>query len=232
VKSRYPSAPVVVFVFLVAVMMVPRVSAGESKTDDSFDQKHQVGVRLGVWANGGETPPKTFEIPEFSYRVDTDISSANVYLEGYAAYRLYSMGLLEFSVGFANRGDVNVQDGGREYFGNLILYPIMLQLKNYLPMPGASKFRPYVTVGGGIYYGRNSVQFTNDAYYAYTEESETDFNYVLGGGIDYQVAGSIALEMNAKYMPINFSKNLILVQDYQAFTITFGVKYLFAGSGE
>ena len=228
-RTTHPILTAAVLVVLIAVLPSASTVAGENDQMDQFDQRHQVGVRLGIWANGGETPPTLFEDPDEFYRVDTDINSANVYFEGVVAYRLYSLGLLEFSLGFVNRGDVNVRDGSREYFGSLIFYPILLQWRQYLPLTGDGKLRPYVSVGGGIYYGRNSVQFTNDAYYAFTEESQTDFSYVLGGGVDYRIANSIALELNAKYMPIDFSKNLILIRDYQAFTVTFGVKYLFTG---
>lgn len=201
-----------------------------SEADTAFDARHQAGVRIGVWANEGDTPPARVE--DLAGNVlETDINSANIYLEAYGAYRLFSRGLVEVSVGFANRGDVNLQDLGREYFGNLILYPMLVQFKYYLPQLSRN-LRPYVGVGGGIYYGRHSVQFTNDVYFTFNEVSGTDINYVLSGGFDWPVSHSIALGLDAKYMPINFGKGLIEVTDYNALTITFGVKYLFKSSGK
>lgn len=220
---------VAILICVAAISVAPH-RAIASEPDTAFDIRHQAGVRIGVWANNGDTPPARVE-DGFGNVLETDINSANIYLEAFGAYRLFSRGLLEVSVGFANRGDVNLQDAGREYFGNLILYPMLVQFKYYLPQP-ASSFRPYVGIGGGIYYGRHSVQFTNDVYFTFNEASGTDLNYVLSGGVDMPVSNSIALGLDAKYMPIKFGKGLIEVTDYNALTVTFGFKYLFKSSGK
>jgi hypothetical protein len=212
-------------VFSLVLLAVPCVFAQEQ---NSFERKHQVGARLGVWANGGDSPPGFYEAPGLQFR--SDINDANVYFEGFGAYRLFSQAMVELSFGFVNRGDISLIEGEREYYGSLVLYPILLQFKYGLPSPGG-KLYPYVAVGGGFYYGRNSVQFTNDVFFSLNQTSETDFNYVLSGGIDWPLAGSVGAEINVKYMPINFSKDLFLVRDYQAFAVSFGIKYLFT-SGE
>lgn len=220
-----------VLVFIcVAILSVVPLNVRASDTDTAFERRHQAGVRIGVWANNGDLPPSRLEDGSGNV-LETDINSANIYLEGFGAYRLFSRGLLEFSVGFANRGDVNFLEGGREYFGNLILYPILVQFKYYLPRP-AGNFLPYLEAGGGIYYGRHSVQFTNDAYFAFSEVSGTDVNYVVGGGFDWPVSHSIALGLDAKYMPISFGKGLVEITNYRAITVTVGIKYLFKSSGQ
>ncbi len=195
-----------------------------------FERQHQAGIRIGTWVNGGDEPPLQV-IDEFGNELRTDFSKASIYFEGFGAYRISPQFMIELSIGFVNRGDVNFTEGPREYFGNLLLYPMLLQFKWYMPTVNG-KLMPYVFAGGGIYYGRNSVQFTNDIYFAFNEDSETDFSYVLGGGFDWPVASSIGLELNAKYMPVKFGKELVLIKDYQAFTITFGVKYLFTSPGD
>lgn len=230
---RYPLLKRILWILtctcVVAISVAPQ-RALASDADTAFDVRHQAGVRLGIWANNGDTPPARVE-DGFGNVLETDINSANIYFEAFGAYRLFSRGLVEVSVGFSNRGDVNLQDVGREYFGNLILYPMLVQFKYYLPTPTES-FLPYVGVGGGIYYGRHSVQFTNDVYFTFNEVSGTDLNYVLSGGFDWPVSHSIALGLDAKYMPISFGKGLIEVTDYNALTVTFGVKYLFKSSGQ
>ena len=88
-----------------------------------------------------------------------------------------------------------------------------------------------VRAGGGIFYGRHDIQITTGwtAYYRSElgEDSETDFNYVLGGGIDWPVASVVALELSAQYMPVKFSGDLIGIRDYSSLTVTVGAKYLF-----
>ena len=96
-----------------------------------------------------------------------------------------------------------------------------------------SKLFPFVTAGGGVYFGRRSVQFTTDSYAStyggFNDDSQTEFNYVIGGGIDCRISRSIALELQSKYMPIHF-RQLALVENYTALTITIGVKYLYLPS--
>ena len=60
------------------------------------------------------------------------------------------------------------------------------------------------------------------------EASETTFDYVVGGGMDWPVASIVAMDFQVQYMPIDFSEELIGVRDYSSFTITVGVKYLFS----
>jgi hypothetical protein len=200
--------------------------AGESR--EQPDRKYQVGGRLGVWGNRGDLPPATLEDSISLLR--TDIADANIYLEGFGSYRIMPRGLLEFSIGFVNRGDVNLRVSGREYFGNLVLYPILLSFKYYFASPTGSGMRPYLQVGGGLYYGRQGVQFTNDPFFAFNQDSEVTLNYVAGGGLEWPVSGSLALEFNARYMPVNFGEDLVLVQDYQAVTVTAGIVYLFSAT--
>ena len=199
------------------------VIAGE---EVSFDHRHQLGVRLGVWSNQGDTPPDRFVDEDAGVSLRTAIGSANAYFEAVGAYRLFSKGMIELSFGFVSRGDVTLVEQGREYIGSLVMYPMLVSFKYYLPVTINGKFYPYFQLGGGVYYGRHNVQFTNDAWYAYNEDSGTDLNYVIGGGFDWRVASVIGLELNARYMPSEFDKGLILAKDYTALTVTFGVKYL------
>ena len=190
-----------------------------------FSEKHQAGIRLGVWANNGETPTDSAGIFETSFK------DANFYFEGYFAYRLFSQAMLEFSLGIVNRGSVTFQEAGATNVGNVLVYPVLLQLKLYPLASLKAKLQPYLLAGGGLYYGRRSVQFTTSSdvyYYGLAEQSGTDFNYVLGGGLDWPIGATIGLEVGVKYMPIEFSKELQTIRDYDAVAFTVGVKYLYS----
>ena len=209
-------------------LAIPEMVQAEQADADKyllFSEKHQAGIRLGVWANNGETPTDSAGTFETSFK------DANFYFEGYFAYRLFSQAMLEFSLGIVNRGSVTFREAGATNVGNVLVYPVLLQLKLYPLASLKAKLQPYLLAGGGLYYGRRSVQFTTSSdvyYYDLAEQSGTDFNYVLGGGIDWPIATTIGLEAGVKYMPIEFSKGLQTIHDYDAVAFTVGVKYLYS----
>lgn len=190
-----------------------------------FNEKHQAGIRLGVWANNGESPTDSVGISE------TNFKAACFYFEGYFAYRLAPPAMLELSFGIVNRGSVTFKEAGATNVGNVLVHPILLQLKLYPLASLAAKIQPYLLAGGGLYYGRRSLQFTTSSevyYFGLAEQSGTDFNYVLGGGIDWPIGATISLEAGVKYMPIEFPKGLQTIRDYDAVAYTVGVKYLYS----
>ncbi len=198
----------------------------QERTQDNqklFNSMHQAGFRLGVWGNQGGSPPEVDPLFE------TNFNDANFYFEGYFAYRLFPLAMLELSLGIVNRGSVTFIEGNTTNVGNVLVYPILLQLKFYPLSSMRPKFQPYLLAGGGLYYGRRSVQFTklSTAYIGLKEQSGSNFSYVIGGGIDWPIGTSFGLEANVKYMPIKFSKGLQTVQDYDALAFTIGVKYLY-----
>ena len=208
--------------------------AEEEPAHEVFNRQNQLGLRLGGWANLGDKVPTTLQIDsESGGLVEADISGGSFYLEGYYAYRVTPLLAAEFSFGMATRGDVittyPTSLGDIRDIGALNVYPILLQLKVYAPFTLASRIQMYLSGGGGIYYGRNSIQITNESYYAtgYRESSDTDLNFVLGGGLEYVLVSQFALDANFKYMPITFGDKLLGVEDWSATTITVGVKYLF-----
>ena len=83
-----------------------------------------------------------------------------------------------------------------------------------------------------MYYGRRSTQISTTRFLVTRDESSTDFYYSVGGGIDVPLANSLGLELNAKYMPINFSKSLITIEKYDGLSITIGIKYLYNKDGK
>jgi opacity protein-like surface antigen len=216
---------------VVTGLLVPSVSADENLAD-SYLHSHQAGARLGGWANQGDTPPETFDLtPEIYYL--TDVGDGSFYLEGFYAWRLKASLMAELSLGLVTRGDVTlVEADGGSSLGTVQIYPILAKIKLYPLGAKSSKFFPYFIAGGGVYYGRHSIQIVSgyDAYMRqnFGEDSRTKFTYVMGGGFDWPLASTVALDFQAQYMPIDFSGDLVGVNDYRAWTITVGVKYLMA----
>lgn len=216
-------------ILFLGCLLAGTLPVAEALAEDEipFNQRHQAGVRIGVWANQGDDPPAYYESTDRDASIRTDISSSNMFFEATGAYRLLPHTMLEVSFGFVNRGDVTIIDEGRTYIGSLLLYPMLVSLKYYLPVSLKENMYTYVQAGGGVYYGRHSVQFTNDYYFPSNAASGTDLSYMLGGGFDYVLIDNIGLEFNVRYMPNDYSNGLILVSDYSALTVTVGVKYLF-----
>jgi opacity protein-like surface antigen len=234
--SRFRRLPHWIAVALSAMLMANAPLSAQPAQDENpvaaaFVKYHQLGGRIGGWANKGTLPPDRIDIGgggEYS----TEMGDANFYLEGFFGYRLNRSFMLELSLGMVTRGDVTLiePDSGGSSIGTVQLYPILAKLKFY-PFSGLKgKLFPYVLAGGGFCYGRHDIQFTNGiaAYYRaeFGSDSETDFTYVLGGGFDWPLASVVGLDLNVQYMPVNFSGNLIGARDYSSLTIALGVKYL------
>lgn len=200
----------------------------DEKVKQPSGRKHQAGIRLGTWINTGEDPPEFAQSPDGTAMLETNFKDVNAYFEGRFAYNLFPQAFLEFSIGIVSRGSVTVQEQGFTDVGSLLLYPFLLQFKLYPLSPAGSRVQPYLAAGGGLYYGRQDVQFTTDYYYFATlnADSETDFNYVLSGGVDWYLNDYLALDFNLKYMPVNFSEELITIRDYSAFSVTVGITYV------
>jgi opacity protein-like surface antigen len=136
----------------------------------------------------------------------------------------------EISLGIVNRGTVTIDDSQIRDVGNLLLYPILAQIKIYPYAAGSWHAQPYLTAGAGLYLGRRDVQFTdsNFLFAGSNQETASKLSYVLGGGIDWPIGNVISLGLDGKYMPINYSKGFVTVNNYNAVVITVGVKYLIA----
>ena len=197
------------------------------KKSPTFNQRHQAGIRLGLWRNLGDDA--VADNSEDGQLWKTDIGNNNFFFEIYGGYRINSLAMAELSFSFVNRGSVTNFDGYNSYVGNLIVYSVLLQLKAY-PIPTLpGRFHPYLLAGGGLYYGRHDVQFTTEDYYYdyFNEKSGTDFSYVIGGGLDWPLADYLGVDLSVKYMPISLSKELVTMSEYSALSVSVGVKYLF-----
>ncbi len=232
----YKHLAIVVFMGVIAPAVASQGAEPDSAAAErGFFNTHQVGIRLGGWANLGDMPPER-DTADAEEIFETNFHDASFYFEGYYAHRFTRALMGEFSVGIVNRGSVTFRVEDRDNVGNVILYTVLLQAKLYPLASTGWTVQPYVTGGGGLFYGRRSVQFTSSTDYYYypelDEESATDFNYAVGGGFDWPIASQIGLDFNIKYLPIEFGDPLMTIEDYGALAISIGVKYLYSGSSK
>jgi opacity protein-like surface antigen len=225
--------PAIVLVICLALAsgVVAQVRADQTNKDLSrlFNQRHQAGIRIGVWSNRGDTPGQN--LPSGISTAGEEFNDANFYFEGLLGLRISTALVAELSVGIVNRGEAILQDGNTNYIGNLLVYPILAKLKLY-PLSGSTpKLHPYLLLGGGVYHVRHDIQFATGGTASFLpfleEDSETSLGFVVGGGVDMPLASVIALELNAQYMPIKQSTALIGVDNWSSLTFTIGVKYLY-----
>jgi outer membrane protein W len=216
-------------VFFVTLSFATVGHSDDSGLIEKFSQSHQAGLRLGAWSNLGDLPPQFISYTNSSAILETKLSDANFYFEGFFGYRLNEQLMIELSLGISNRGSVTLTQLGTTNVGNVIIYPILLQSKFYLLSMTDLRFQPYVFAGGGMYYGRRSTQVSSTGYvFNNDSESETDFHYSFGGGFDWPLSRSLSMDLNIKYMPITFSKSFVAINDYRGVGITLGIKYLYS----
>lgn len=228
----------VIFQKMTSVLLVTTVLAlilaapMKADAEPSFWERQQAGIRLGSWDHQSSLLPVSTEF------LKLDIGDKSFYAELFGAWRLFNRGYFEISLGFANRGDATnivvftnpadtTQSDTTEFYGNLVIYPVLAQFKYYLPGFTNAALKPYGQIGAGLYMGRYSIQFTNSGAYGIQEPSATKLSYVVGGGIDYQLSSSFGIEANVRYLPIKFGKTLVGASDYSTLVATVGVKYLF-----
>lgn len=211
--------------FIWTFIFVALVVASSSWAQSGYNQRHQAGVRLGVWSNRGDASPLSDSTDNFK----SNIKDECFYFEGYYARRIFQPMMIEGALGIVNRGSVTFIENGIENAGNLLVYTILVKAKLYPLASLKIRLQPYLTLGGGFYYGRRTVQFTtNSTYYDYYgEQTASDFDFVFGGGIDWPFSSVLGLEASVKYMSIGFSSSLLTVRNYDALAICIGLKYIY-----
>lgn len=226
--------PIIVLITLFISTVGVSAADDDTVATDLFLTQHQAGLRLGIWSNRGDLPPAAGELTSGDAAIatgsfKTNINSASAYVEAFFGYRLAPWLVGELSLGTVNRGSVTLLNDstGASDIGNLMIYPILVQFRLYTPRIPSTSLYPYLMAGGGLHYGRRNVQFSNSQFYYanWQEETATDFNYVVGGGVDWPIAASIGLDFTVKYMPINMS--LVVIDKWDALAFTIGVKYLY-----
>ena len=203
------------FAIALAVCLSSTSMAGE------FASANQLGGRIGAWVNAGDAPVEVGGVNGQSF------SSANMYAEVYYGWRLNSVFVGEASTGVSNRSDISFSQSGSELIGSVNVYPIQLSMKMY-PTGSRSIFglHLYFQGGGGLYVASQ----TSQSIYTISgvsRRSATDFNFLLGTGIDIPVGGSAALNMAVKYHKIFYGgEGFAGLNDYSGVQATIGAAYL------
>ncbi len=213
-----------IILLVLSLLTVSTIFADSEESINSI-RKHQLGLRLGTWSNSGASHATLIPITETD-TLRTSINDVNFYLEGFYAYNIYASMFTEISFGIVNRGDIQSSLDGIFELSNVMLNPLLIQLKFFPLLSSNSKFQPFIGAGGGFYFGKQDIQFSNDYYVQYrNSDSETDLNYTFSGGFDWAIRDNFAIELQGKYMPITFSDYFIGEKDYSATTITIGFKF-------
>ncbi|HOP07800.1 MAG TPA: outer membrane beta-barrel protein [candidate division Zixibacteria bacterium] len=220
---------ILITTLFIGLILATSVASEES---DSFLQSHQAGARVGAWINLGDSPPESGiitvnDVATGSY--ETNINDGAAYFEAFYGHRLSRHWMIEAALGVVNRGSVTLgETDGATDIGNLSIYDLQASAK-YYPIRIGARIHPYVQLGGTFIVGRRAVQFTNSSYYSsnWEEENAYKFSWMAGTGIDIPVATQIGLDFNVRYLPIKFGDKLVTIDNYDALTVTAGVKYLF-----
>ena len=191
----------------------------------------QLGLRLGLFKND-----KTeFVIPDSPIRLFANTS--NFYIEGFVNYYATSYLALVLNLGSYSKGDIRfdvyyngVFDGS--FLGQATIIPMQAGLKlspfsEELPLNA----QPYVEGGWALIVGRE--QATTGTYYSYFAQytdgslnSETDFDWWAGGGVEIPLSSTIQFDFMAKYINTKFSGDIAGIRDFSGLQISFGVSYL------
>lgn len=186
-----------------------------------FASANQLGGRIGAWLNAGDAPVEVGGIDGQRF------SNANMYAEVFYGWRLNNFFVGEASAGVSNRSDISFSESGSELIGSVNVYPIQLSMKMY-PTGSRSLFglHLYFQGGGGLYVASQ----TSQSIYTISgvsRRSATDFNFLLGTGIDIPVGGSAALNMAVKYHKIFYGgEGFAGLNDYSGVQATIGAAYL------
>jgi len=211
----------VLFAFAISpVSALDKEVVHERRLDADYSM---VGVRLGIWSDQGGN------IIINDNDIDADFPSTSFFSELFYAHRFTPAVMGELSLGVGSRGEATIRWFDDEYIGNINLYPLLVQLK-VTPLSGKTlSFHPYVTVGGGVVFGRYTPQVIRslDPYYDqyFIEKTETDFLATVGGGVDLAVAEQFGLNLSVKYYPITFTDGLAGVKDYSGLSVGIGFSY-------
>lgn len=208
------------------MILAGTAAAVDKKPADKFAAGNysMVGIRLGAWIDDGGVQPVESDVS-----VDADMPDAGFYTELFFDYRFTPVFLLESSLGIASRGDAVIRYQDDRYIGTINLYQFLIQVK-ISPLSGRSRsFHPFILGGGGIVWGRQSVDIIEsvDPFYNpdIASKTEADFLGVVGAGIDFPIAEQVGMNVTVKYHPIKFGDALAGVKDYSGTAVSIGVAY-------
>lgn len=207
------------------LILVPALDAGQPA--GTFD----LGGRVGVFSNTED------DLATGSDLVQLFGNKTNIYIEAALGYYFLPQAALVANLGTYSKGDIRFEAvqagvGPRTFFGSAAIYPIQLGIKL---SPFRSTFplraQPFVEGGGALIIGTESI---NSLYYDYYRdawvdgniETETDWNWWAGAGVEIPVSRQIYIDFMAKYVNIDFSGDIAGILDYSGWQVSFGFGYL------
>ncbi len=192
-------------------------------TKTGYAYSNYIGARFGAWVfTADEKVTEGVTQP-------VELSSGTVYAEFFYSHRIHPLLAAELSIGFFSQGDIVYNVASNQYYTAAKLYPIMITAKFYPfgAKKGMSAF-PYLRAGGGLAYGtRDQINYDYIGYDYFIEDSEAKFTYAVGAGFDWPVSSQIGLNLDYKYIPIDFGKPLAGFEKYSGWQLTIGVGYIF-----
>ena len=210
-------------VILTGLILTGHSSAVEI-TKTGYGHSHYIGARFGAWAfTEDEAVTEGVSRP-------VELSSSTLYAEFFYAHRINPMLSAELSIGLFSQGDILYDTQTGQYLTAAKLYPLMLTAKFYpFGSSNITSFYPYLRAGGGLAYGTRDAISTTYTYYDdyFIEDSEAKFTYALGAGFDWPVSSQIGLNLDFKYIPIDFGEPLAGFEKYSGWELTIGVGYIF-----
>lgn len=206
------------FVLGVCAMLI---SASAEAGDET--RRNMVGGRVGVWVNNGDRGTITVGVG-----VTQEVSDASPYAEIFYSHFLNKWLGAEVALGVSSRSDL-VSDRNN-IFGGLNVYPVQFSAKVY-PLGGYGPFQLYLQGGMALYFGSQSQQTVGSFFGGNT--TATNINYLLGGGVEYMLAESIAMSLTTKYHRISFGSDKFLgLTDFSSYVITLGFAYRLPVGGD
>lgn len=193
-----------------------------------------LGARLGLFSNTSETP----ELKSQQREVTLFDRKTNLYLEAVVQYHFLNSLAGVFSLGSYSKGDLrfDLYDNNvylTSFLGSATVMPMQVGLKftpfsDQLPL----RMQPYAVGGGGFVLGRETVNLGvyGDYWYGVTDgslNSETDWTWWLGGGVEIPVSPRILIDITAKYLDNQFSGDLAGRRNYSGVQATMGITYLY-----
>lgn len=221
--NRNSIIPAYFAILTVTGLMLAGPVAAVEMTKTGYAHSHYIGARFGAWVftedeavTEGVTQP-------------VELSSSTVYAEFFYSHRINPMLSAELSIGFFSQGDIVYNVASNNYYTAAKLYPLMLTAKFY-PFGGKAGMSvfPYLRAGGGLAYGtRDQINYNLIGYDYFIEDSEAKFTYAVGAGFDWPVSSQIGLNLDFKYIPIDFGKPLAGFEKYSGWQLAIGVGYIF-----
>ena len=209
----------IITVLIILTLCFPLNIGAIDITRSGFLYNHFVGGRAGAWVMTTE---------ESAIDEVDDFSSSSLYAEFFYAHRISPLLSAEFSFGIFSQGDLQfITDD--VLVDAVKVYPILFSCKLY-PLSSVSglSMHPYLRAGGGFVYGARDIStaYYNDPRNYFTEESQTKLTWLTGIGIDWQVSQQIGLNLDFKYVPVDFGNPLGGIEDYSGWELTIGVGYI------